>query len=61
MLGDSFPGLVIDLFGVFIQAEQRLFQCVIPEFGACHGWSIVTSTVCCFDWLLFLLIRVEGC
>ena len=56
MLDDSFAGLVIDLFGVFIQAEQHLFQCDIPEFGASHGWSVVTSAVCCSDPFFFLLI-----
>ena len=39
VLGDSFIRHVIDMIYVFIQAEQRLFQCVITEFGANHGWS----------------------
>ena len=56
MLDDSFIRHVIDMFGVFIQAERHLFQCVIPEFGASHGWSVVTSAVCCSDRLFFLLI-----
>ena len=56
MLGDSFVRLVIDMIGVFIQAERCLFQCVMPEFGASHGWSVVTSTVCCSGRLFFLLI-----
>ena len=56
MLGDSFIRHVVDMIGVFIQAEQHLFQCVIPEFGASLGWSIVTSTVCCSGRLFFLLI-----
>ena len=56
MLGDSFFRHVIDLFGVFIQAEQHLFQCVIPEFGASHGWSVVTSAVCYSDLFFFQLI-----
>ena len=60
MLGDSFIRLVIDLIGVFIQAEQSLFQCVIPEFGASHGWSVVTSAVCGSDRLFFLLITWSG-
>ena len=33
MLGGSFIRHAIDMIGVFIQAEQHLFQCVIPEFG----------------------------
>ena len=56
VLGDSFIRHVIDMFGVFIQAEQSLFQCVIPEFGVSLGWLILTSAVCCSDWLFFLLI-----
>ena len=60
MLDDSFIRQVIDLFGVFIQAEQDLFQCVIPEFGASHGWSVVTSAVCCSDRLFFLSITLSG-
>ena len=55
MLGDSFIRHVIDMIGVFIHAEQLLFQSVIPEFGASHG-SVVTSTVCCSDRLFFQLI-----
>ena len=57
MLGDSFIRHVIDMFGVFIQAQRHLFQCVIPEFGASHGWLVVTSAVCCSDQLFFLLIN----
>ena len=53
MLGESFIGQVIDLFGVFVQAEQCLFLYVIPEFGASHGWLVVTNAVCCSDWLFF--------
>ena len=49
MLDDSFIRQVIDLFGVFIQAEQHLFQCVIPEFGASHGGLFVTSAIYCSD------------
>ena len=45
VLDDSFIRQVIDLFGVFIQAEQHLFLYGIPEFGASHGWSVVTGTV----------------
>ena len=56
VLGDSFIRYVIDLFGVLIQAEQHFFQCFIPEFGASHDWSVVTSAVCCSDQLFFLLI-----
>ena len=56
MLGDSFIRYVIDLFGVLIQAEQHFFQCFIPEFGASHDWSVVTSAVCFSDQLFFLLI-----
>ena len=60
MLGDSFIRHVIDIFGVFIQAEQHFFQCVTPEFGASHGWSVMTSAVCCSDQLFFLLITWSG-
>ena len=60
VLGDSFIRHVIDMFGVFIQAERHLFQCVIPEFGASHGWSVVTSVVCFSDRLFFLLITWFG-
>ena len=60
MLGDSLIRHVIDLFGVFIQAERHLFQCVIPEFGASHSWSVVTSAVCFSDQLFFLLITWSG-
>ena len=49
VLGDSFIRHVIDLFGVFIKAEQSVFQCVIPEFGVSHGWSVLTSAFCCSD------------
>ena len=37
VLGDSFIRHVIDLFGVFIQAERHLFQYVITELYANHG------------------------
>ena len=60
MLGDSFNRLVIDLIGVFIQAERSLFQCIIPKFGLSHGWAVVTSAVCCSDRLFFLLITWSG-
>ena len=60
MLGDSFIRHVIDLFGVFILAEQSLFQCVTPEFGVSLGWLVLTSAVCCSDWLFFLLIAWSG-
>ena len=60
MLGESFIRLVIDLIGLLIQAEQSLFQCVIPEFGSSHGWSVVTSTVCCSGRPFFLLITWSG-
>ena len=60
MLGDSFIGHVIDHFGVFIQAERHLFQCVICNFGARHGWSVVTIVVCFSDRLFFLLITWSG-
>ena len=60
MLGDSFIRHVIDMIGVFIQAERRLFQCVIPEFGASLGWSVVTSTLCCSDRFFSLLITWSG-
>ena len=60
MLGDSFIRHIIDVIGVFTQAERRLFQCVIPQFGGSHGVSVVTSTVCCSDRLFFLLITWSG-
>ena len=60
VLDDSFIRQVIDLFGVFIQVEQHLFQCVIPEFGTSHSWSVVTSAVCCSDRLFFQLITWSG-
>ena len=60
MLGDLFIRHIIDLFGVFIQAKQHLFQCVIHEFGSNHGGSVVTSTVCCSDRLFFLLKTWSG-
>ena len=60
MLGDSFIRLVFDLIGVFIHAEQSLYQWITPDFGVNHGWSVVTSDVCCSDWLLFLLITWCG-
>ena len=60
VLVDSYIGLVIDLFGVFIQAERHLFQCVNPEFGASHGWSVVISAVCCSDRLFYLVITWSG-
>ena len=60
VLGDSFIRHVIELFYVFIQAERHLFQCVIPEFGVSHGWSVVTSSVCCFNRLFLLLIAWSG-
>ena len=44
VLGDTSIRHVIDMIGVFIQAQRRLFQCVIPVFGASHGWSVVTIT-----------------
>ena len=53
MLGDSCIRHVIDLFGVFIQAERHRFQCVISEFGVNHGWLVVTSTVCCSHRFFF--------
>ena len=56
VLGDSFIRHVIDLFDEFIQAERHQFQCVILEFGISHGWSVVTSSVCCFNRLFLLLI-----
>ena len=56
LLGDSFIKHVIDLFDVFIQVERHLFQCVIPEFGDSHGWSVEKSAVCCSDRLFFLLM-----
>ena len=56
MLDDSFIRLVIDLIGVFIQVEQSIFQCIVPEFGASHGWSVVTSAVCFSDRLFFLFM-----
>ena len=56
MLGGSFIRHAIDMIGVFIQVERRLFLCVIPGFGASHGWSVVTSTVCSSAQLFFLLI-----
>ena len=59
MLGDSFIRHIIDMIGVFIQAE-RLFQCVIPQFGASLAWSVVTSAVCCSDRLFYLLITWSG-
>ena len=60
MLGDSFLRHIIDLFGVFIQAEQRLFQCVISEFALSHGWFVVTSAVCCSDLFFTQLITWSG-
>ena len=60
MLGDSFIRHVIDMIGVFIQAERHLLQCVVPEFGAGHGCSVVTSTVCCSGGLFSLLITWSG-
>ena len=60
MLGESFIGQVIDLFGVFVQAEQCLFLYVIPEFGASHGWLVVTNAVCCSNQHFSLLIIWSG-
>ena len=40
---------VIDLFGAIILPEQHIFQCNIPELGASHGWSVVSSAVCFSD------------
>ena len=60
MHDDSFIRHVSDMIGVLIQAEQLLFQCVIPKFSASLGWSVVTSTVCCCDRLFFLLITWSG-
>ena len=44
VLGGSLIRHAIDPLGMFIQAEQFLFQCIIPEFGASHGRSVLTST-----------------
>ena len=60
MLGDSFIRHVIDMFGVFIQAERQHFQCVIPGFGVSNGWSVVASAVRCSHQLFFLLITWSG-
>ena len=46
MHGDSFIRHVIDMIGVFIQAEQLLFQSIIPEFGASLGWKLVMGRPC---------------
>ena len=54
MLGDSFIRHAIDMIGVFIQAERRLFQSVVAEFGASHGWPVVTSLVCYSNRFFFL-------
>ena len=51
---------VSEMIGVFIQAEQLLFQSFIPDFGTSLGWLVVTSTVYCSDWPFFLLITWSG-
>ena len=53
MLGGLFIRHVTDLLLVVIQAEQCLFQCIMPHFGPNHYWSVATSAVCCFDWIFF--------
>ena len=58
--GDLFIRHLHDLFGVVIQAEQGLLQCVIPEFGTSHGWSVVTTAVGCSDRIFSQLITWSG-
>ena len=60
MLGDSFIRHLHDLFFAFIQAEQRLLQCVIPQSGVSLNSSVVTSAACCSDRLFFQLITWSG-
>ena len=54
MLVDSSIRHVAVMSGVIIQAERHLFQHIILVSGARHGWSVVTSAVCCSDWVFFL-------
>ena len=53
VLDGLFIRYVTDRLWVVIQAEECLFQYIMPHFGPSHCWSVATSAVCCFDWIFF--------
>ena len=60
VLGGSSIRHVTDRLWVVIQAEQCLFQCIMPHFGLSHCWSVVTMLFVVLIGSFFLMITWSG-